>query len=868
MWRKKIILLYVVILGFSSIARWAGRGNGSPGVAGFVTLPVVDRGEITDKSIRFAYEIRPSRRSPDAPPISSGQAPWLVLLHGSPGDRSQVTGLARQHSPDFPVLLPDLPGFGQSTKNIPDYSIDAHARYLTGLLDELSIERAHFIGFSLGGGVALEFAESHPARVASLTLLASIGVQELELLGDHTLNHAVHGFQLAALWLLRNATPHFGVLDHSMVDHAYARNFFDTDQRPLRGILENLDAPTLNLHGKEDFLVPVSAAREHARIVPQSELLLFEGGHFRIFQDPASLAKPISEFVARVEAGEAPTRATANPSRLAAATAPFVWKLHGHPRPISLPLMGALLAMATWITEDITCISAGVLSGAGATPLSVAILACFIGIFTGDFLVYLGGRALGLRALQRAPLRWLIASAQVERSARFFESHGPKLILTTRFIPGTRLPTYFAAGLFGIGFWRFSGWFLLAAGLWVPLVVCLSSLAGTHMLRFFERYERYTFFLLIAGILALLLSLKLIAPLSSHIGRRLLLGRWRRATRWEFWPAWALYPPVVLSILGLAIRHRSLTLFTAVNPGISGGGLVGESKSAILSRFGKNCPQVASFRLLPTALSLEEKLAALEDFLRAESLDYPIVLKPDQGERGQGVAVLDNPGAAREYLARCPLAVIAQEFVPGEEFGVFYIRHPKEDRGRLFSLTEKILIHVIGDGKRTLEDLILEDDRAVCMAPLFLDRFAARVGEIPAPGENIPLTHLGTHCRGALFLDAAGLDTPELSAAIDRLSKRFEGFHFGRYDLRVPSRRDLQAGINFKILELNGVTSEATHIYDPRHRYLYGVRTLIAQWKIAFDIAAANVQNGAQPATLREVIGLLKHFRHRKKFEI
>src|SRR5690606_41826905 len=67
------------------------------------------------------------------------------------------------------------------------------------IFDALGIERAHVAGFSLGGGAALHFAERAPHRVASLTMLASIGVQELELLGSHTLNRALHGTQLAAV---------------------------------------------------------------------------------------------------------------------------------------------------------------------------------------------------------------------------------------------------------------------------------------------------------------------------------------------------------------------------------------------------------------------------------------------------------------------------------------------------------------------------------------------------------------------------------------------------------------------------------------------------------------------------------------------
>ena len=64
---------------------------------------------------------------------------------------------------------------------------------------------------------------------------------------------------------------------------AYAENFSDTDQRPLRAILERFEPPLLVVHGEADFLVPAAAAREHHRIVPQSELAMLDQSHFLLW---------------------------------------------------------------------------------------------------------------------------------------------------------------------------------------------------------------------------------------------------------------------------------------------------------------------------------------------------------------------------------------------------------------------------------------------------------------------------------------------------------------------------------------------------------------------------------------------------------
>lgn len=69
-------------------------------------------------------------------------------------------------------------------------------------------------------------------------MLSAIGLQEFELTGSYRVNHALHGAQLASLWLLCNAVPHFGLLHRSGLSVEYARNFYDSDQRPLRLVSE------------------------------------------------------------------------------------------------------------------------------------------------------------------------------------------------------------------------------------------------------------------------------------------------------------------------------------------------------------------------------------------------------------------------------------------------------------------------------------------------------------------------------------------------------------------------------------------------------------------------------------------------------
>jgi pimeloyl-ACP methyl ester carboxylesterase/membrane protein DedA with SNARE-associated domain len=784
-------------------------------------------------------------------------APTVLLLHGSPGSHRELLGVARALRARYRVIVPDLPGFGRSTRDIPDYSIRAHARYMHQLLDSLRVGAAHVVGFSMGGGVALHLADTHPDRVASLVLLSSIGVQEYELLGDYHLNRALHALQLAGLWLLREGTPHFGWLDDAFLGVPYARNFFDTDQRPLRGILERWVGPALILQGERDRLVPPGIAEEHGRVLPQSEVVMLPGGHFLTFTDPDVVAAPLAAFLERVESGRATTRATADPDRLHAASQPFDPARIPRPVGFSLLVVLALLAAATLVSEDLACIAGGLLVSRGTLAFFPATLACLIGITLGDLLLFSAGRVLGRPALVRAPLRWFVSAADVERSSAWFRRKGMGLVLTTRFLPGTRLPTYVAAGILRTSVSRFAAAFLLAAMLWTPLLVGAAALFGDRMLTAFGEYGRLAAPAFLATLVGLWVAVRLSTGLATWRGRRLLLSRWRRLTRWEFWPLWAFYAPVVLYILWLGLRHRSLTVFTAANPVIPAGGLVGESKYDILRGLASAWDRVAPTVRMAAEGPLEDRVREVDRFAEAHG-GYPIVLKPDVGERGSGVSFAMTPAEVERYLSAAADPVLAQAYIPGEEFGLFYYRIPGNAAGHLFAITEKHFPVVVGDGRRTLEDLILADDRAVCLAGRFLAAHGPRLAQVPGPGELVVLTELGTHSRGATFHDGARYLTPALERSVDELTRPFEGFWFGRYDVRAPSAEALMAGGPFTVLELNGVSSEATSIYDPAHGLLHAYRTLFAQWRLAFAIGEANRARGARPASVGEIIRLLR----------
>jgi membrane protein DedA with SNARE-associated domain len=517
-----------------------------------------------------------------------------------------------------------------------------------------------------------------------------------------------------------------------------------------------------------------------------------------------------------------------------------------------------LFAAATLISEDLACIGAGVLASQGKIGLPLAISACAFGIFAGDILLFLAGRFFGRKALKLKFVRFFITEKAFEKSSHWLERQGMKTVFISRFVFGLRLPLYFAAGVLKTSALRFTLYFSIAVAIWTPILVGATYLLGAEIVKS-SLFNQNLWLGLVAFIVGFFFAVRTVQKLLTWKGRRIFWGKLRRRFIWEFWSLRVFYLPVVVYVACLALKHRSLTVFTCANPVIPASGFVGESKAEILEGLAKSeavRPFFLKHIFLPNAFSGEEKLQQASDFMTENELSFPIVLKPDVGERGSGVEIVKTREDLAEKLA-AEESLILQEFAAGEETSVFYYRYPHAAKGEIFAITEKRFPRVTGDGESTLEELILRDRRAVCLAEKYLERNAERLESVPARGESVQIIDIGTHSRGAIFLDGGWMKTDLLEAKIDEICRGFEGFYFGRFDIRVKSFEDFREAKNFKIVELNGVTSEATSIYDPKNWLFDAYKILFRQWKIAFEIGVENRQRGANTTNISELTKLI-----------
>lgn len=311
-----------------------------------------------------------------------------------------------------------------------------------------------------------------------------------------------------------------------------------------------------------------------------------------------------------------------------------------------------------------------------------------------------------------------------------------------------------------------------------------------------------------------------------------------KLTHWEYWPFGIIQAPIFLMWAWYALKERSLFYFSASNPSILTGGMMGESKYDILRRIPDSVKPKTVLVKLPTTLN------QVVDTIKQNNFLYPLVFKPDVGERGWMVRRIYNEADVEKYLSEIKISFLIQELVDVPlEFGVFYVRFPSEVNGFVNSITGKEFLSVTGDGKKNIQELILEKDRAKIHWQTLKQRYVDRLTEILSAGERLELVSIGNHCLGTMFLNKNHLITPKLINTFDSISKQIDGFYFGRFDIRCKSTEDLENGM-IKIMELNGCGAEPSHIYQPGSSLFAGVRVLITYWQNMYRVSSENHKQG------------------------
>lgn len=244
----------------------------------------------------------------------------IVLLHGflvsSWAWRLNLRPLAR-HSR---IIAPCQKGFGWTDKRADEYTLASLGDFVVRLLDRLGVQRAHFVGNSLGGAVALHIAMHRPERVDRLVLVDAAGVpfqRGIHMLAKSLQSWMAPACRMGGRSLVFQTLLRTFAYANIPVDRRYMEAFmtplmqegaFQAAIRVISGLNEGLrdlfpnlhtiEHPALIVWGAKDRLVPLKAGHILNDCLPQSELVIFEDcGHCPMEEEPARFNRLVTDFL-------------------------------------------------------------------------------------------------------------------------------------------------------------------------------------------------------------------------------------------------------------------------------------------------------------------------------------------------------------------------------------------------------------------------------------------------------------------------------------------------------------------------------------------------------------------------------------------
>ena len=260
--------------------------------------------------------------------LDVGEGPAVILIHGFGGSMWQWEYQQYALSQHFRVLTLDLPGAGLSDKPEIDYRPDQMLDFLVGFMDAVKTPQATLVGNSMGAGLAIGMALTHPTRVAKLVLIDGLPQHVMENLTSPSVRRALE--TSAPSWLVSLGNMLFGGLmiesvlreivhDPALLTPAVIERSNRNRQRPglikpIMAVRENLPLwesgfatrlgeiihPTLVIWGEEDRVFPIAVGEELHQTITESRFIRIpKAGHIPQWEQPDVVNQELITFIRR-----------------------------------------------------------------------------------------------------------------------------------------------------------------------------------------------------------------------------------------------------------------------------------------------------------------------------------------------------------------------------------------------------------------------------------------------------------------------------------------------------------------------------------------------------------------------------------------
>ena len=311
----------------------------------------------------------------------------------------------------------------------------------------------------------------------------------------------------------------------------------------------------------------------------------------------------------------------------------------------------------------------------------------------------------------------------------------------------------------------------------------------------------------------------------------------------EFWNPKVFEIPLYIYLAGLCLRYRvPPTGLAKANSALDHGEIGIGSKFHTQQQFSQSHflpTEKLDFSEASLATSEREKILRVNlEKARAfsQQYSYPIIFKPDIGMVGKGILKIGSEQELEIRIGELYGQYLLQQFTAlPAEFGVFYMHY--QGKSRITGVNQKHFPTVVGNGKDTIATLARQHDRYTQHWDTFLQYVDQT--KVLAKGQEKRLSFIGSHTMGCKFTDDSHLVTPQLEHALFKVLDQQEGFNYGRLDVKTKDAESLKRG-EFTIIEVNGISSLPTHMFDPKYSLLRCYKILLSHGRYLVKIAREN----------------------------
>jgi hypothetical protein len=289
-------------------------------------------------------------------------------------------------------------------------------------------------------------------------------------------------------------------------------------------------------------------------------------------------------------------------------------------------------------------------------------------------------------------------------------------------------------------------------------------------------------------------------------------------------------------------------------------GFEGETKSEMFDQLPPEFSPISIY------IQPSEKFEVVLCKIKDAGLQFPVAVKPDVGTKGLLFRKIEDAEQLKAYHSLLPFAYVIQQMIMLPlELSIFYVRYPNAEKGIITGLIAKEYLHVSGDGKLSLKQLIENHPKAFMMAEEQKIKHKENLNDIIPANEKYFLNELGNHNRVARFINLKNEIDEQLLSIMDKINLFSKHFYYGRYDIKTTSLEDLKQEKNISILEYNGVGSEPNHIYDIDLTYMQAIRIIAQHWKYMYEIGRINYKKGIRYIPFWKGIKMFRQSRRHTK---